>query len=141
MVLNYTAIDDLIKKNQPQSVPVSHSKEGEPVRKADGAFEIGEVVEHEPSKEVKPFITVKHETIKLPPDLSEIGLKAVETTDFPTYKNIKLPLADEEVMTGLHAPITTSLRWLATLAWYLLLQAHLTLRIVHGKVVRVARRG
>lgn len=140
MAQNYTAIDELIKKYQAPAHPVSYSKESEPLRKKEAAH-LTEVVEHEPHEEVKPFVTVRSESIELPPDLSKMGLQSVQSTSFPTYKNVKLPLSDDKIVSGMHAPITSSLRWLATLAWYMLLQAHLTLRVIHGKVIRVARRG
>ena len=130
---NYTPIDDLIA----QSRGVSKVKEGEPIIGAE--FKIQESTEHEPNKEVERFINPRAETIKLPKDLKEAGLEEVNSTNFPNYKNIKLPIADDKVVTGLHAPITSSLRWLATFAVYLLQIAHLKLKVVHGKVVRVIR--
>lgn len=138
MANNFTAIDDLIKKN---SQPVSKPKESEPFSGKTEAYNLEEVVEHEVNdEEVKDHVTVRHETIKLPPDLKKMGLKSVSaTSSFSSYQNVKTPLADDKVLTGLHAPITSSLRWLATLALYILRQAHLTLREIHGKVVRVIK--
>ncbi len=127
---NYTPIDGLIAKHRG----VSKIKEGEP---GGADFNIQEVVEHEPNKDVKGFVEPRPETIKLPNDLKMMGLEEVNTTKFPTYQNIKLPIADEKIVAGLHAPITSSLRWLATFALYLLRLAHLKLKTVHGKVVRV----
>jgi hypothetical protein len=102
-------------------------------------FEIKEVVEHKAEEEVRPFVSPRHETIELPPDLKKLGLQSVSSTQFPSYKNIKLPLSDEKIVVGLHAPVTSSIRWLATFAVYLLARAHLGLKIVHGKVIRVLR--
>ena len=50
------------------------------------------------------------------------------------------PLSDEKIVTGLHAPVTSSLRWLATLAEYLLKMMHVQLKVVSGRVIRVFRR-
>lgn len=138
MAKNFTSIHDLIKKHRttPSASSVSHSKEVEP---AADFSQIKEVVEHEPEEEVEKFVTPRAETIKLPPELKKLGLQPATTTKFPTYQNIKLPLSDEKVIVGSHAPITSSLRWLATFAMYLLAQAHLGLKVVHGKVVRVLR--
>lgn len=142
MSFNYTPIDDLIKKNQP-TPRISHSKEGEPVRKTSSSEinPLQEVVEHQPHPEVKPYVQVKAELPEIPPDLKTFGLQPAQTTQFPAYQNIKLPITDDKIMTGLHAPITSSFRWLATLALYLLKLAHLQLKIVHGKAVRIVRRG
>lgn len=138
MSQNFTPIDDLIKKYKSQ--PVSRPKEVEPIVAQPEAGEIKEVVEHEiKDEEVKPFVSPRTETIKLPPDLKKLGLQPVTTTKFPSYQNIKLPISDEKIIIGLHKPVTDSLRWLATLAVYLLKMAHLQLKVVHGKVVRVIR--
>lgn len=139
---NYTPIDDLIKENRLSSVSavVGISKETGPVLiKQELAPEMQEVVEHQPEPEVRPYVQPRAETIDIPPDLKQFGLQPANTTQFPNYQNIKLPLPDEKIVVGLHAPVTNSLRWLATLAVYLLQKAHLGLKVVHGKVIRVIR--
>lgn len=132
---NFTAIDDLVQ--QYHGGMVSLPKEVEPVLTPPEKYHLQEVVEHEPEEEVKPFIQIKPESIKLPPDLQKLGLKPISNTQFQSYKNIKLPISDDKIVIGLHAPITTSIRWLATFAKYLLQRAHLTLKVVHGRVVRI----
>ena len=126
---NYTPIDDLLGAGLP--------KEAEPIATE---FEIKEPVEHSPEEEVRPFISPRAETIELPPDLKKLGLQAVSHSQFPSYKNIKLPLSDEKIVVGQKAPITSSIRWLATFALYILAQAHLGLKVVHGHVIRVLKR-
>ena len=138
MAQNFTSITDLIKKHQEQSA-VSKPKESEPIARISENTTIKEVGEHQIDKEVKPFITVKSESIKLPPDLKKLGLVAKETTQYPSYTNIKTPLADDKVLPGLHAPLNSSMRWLATLTMYILARAHITLKKVHGHVVRVIK--
>lgn len=136
---NYTPIDDLVKKYLFEKQAVSYSKEAELPRKNE-APQVQEIVEHEPNQEVKPFVSIRPETIKLPSILKQFGLQPASTTSFPSYQNVKLPISDDKVLKGMHAPITSSLRWLATLAMYILLKAHLTLRVAHGKVIRVIKR-
>ena len=126
---NYTPIDDLLGAGLP--------KEAEPIATE---FEIKEPVEHSPEEEVRPFVSPRAETIELPPDLKKLGLQAVSHSQFPSYKNIKLPLSDETIVVGQKAPITSSIRWLATFALYILAQAHLGLKVVHGHVIRVLKR-
>ncbi len=135
---NYTPIDDFIKKYQ-QTKYVSKPKEAEPAPSVPKEHEIKEVIEHEPKKELQAYLQPRAETIKLPPDLKKLGLQPTTTTQFPSYQNIKLPISDDKIVFGLHAPVSSSLRWLATLAIYLLKKAHLTLKIVHGKVVRILK--
>jgi hypothetical protein len=135
---NYTPIDDLIKKWQQKAAVSLPSKEAEPIPKKE--IEFKEVKEKEVEEEVRPHLIKREETIKLPSDIQKLGLKPIPTADFPQYQNIKLPLSDDKIVVGLHAPISSSLRWLATLALYLLQKAHLSLKVIHGRVVRVLRR-
>lgn len=135
-VKNYTPIDHLLNSFS------SSFKEGEPIGKMaepEKPIEIKEVVEHQPEQEVRPHIQIRSETIEVPPDLKKLGLQPVSNTKFPSYKSLVLPISDEKIIEGLHAPIYSSLRWLATFAMYLLKKAHLTLKVVHGHVVRVLK--
>ncbi|QQG44367.1 MAG: hypothetical protein HYW86_00390 [Candidatus Roizmanbacteria bacterium] len=133
--INYTPIDDIIANGGYSS------KEKEPAMVKSEPLEIHEIVEHkEVDEEVKPHIEVKQENVKLPEDLTQAGVEAVETTQFPNLQKIKTPLSDEKILVGLHQPITSSFRWLATLAMHILKQAHLGLKVVHGKVMRVQRK-
>lgn len=135
---NYTPIDDLLKKHKSEFIGLP--KEAEPISRAAEEPQMQEVVEHEPSEEVKPFIQPKAETIQLPPDLKMLGLQPVSNSQFPSYQNVKLPISDDKIIKGLHAPVSSSLRWLATLAVYILRLGHLQLRVVGGKVIRVVKR-
>ena len=127
---NFTSIDDMLGAR-------SSSKEGGPSTAEFNADTIQEVVEHEPDPEVESFVSPRSDSIELPPDLKKLGLSATKTTKFPKYKNIKLPLSDEKIVVGMQAPVTSSMRWLSTWATYLLAQAHLGLKTVGGKVIRV----
>ncbi len=137
-IKNYTPINHLIEKVKKEEVASARpqTKEAEPISKAPEII-MEEVVEHRPEKEVAPFVKPRAETIKLPPDLKKIGARVTSTTRFPAKKIIQLPISDDKILVGLHAPITSSLRWLATLALYILKKAHLSLKKIHGKVVRV----
>lgn len=144
MVSNYTPIDDLVLKYQSSSKKVSSDnnislpKEAEPVKQEK--IEIKEVVEdNKVDEEVRPFVSLRKETIQLPPDLKKLGLTQTGKSDFFSYQNIKLPISDEKIVVGLKAPVTSSIRWLATFALYLLAKAHLTLKVIGGKVVRILR--
>jgi len=140
---NYTLITDFIQKHKvaKSGLRGGPSKESEPiiVKQENEQEQIQEVVEHKPEREVSTYVNPRAEIIDIPPDLKQFGLQPATTTQFPSYQNIKLPLSDEKITVGLHAPITSSIRWLATLALYLLRQAHLGLKIIHGRVVRVIR--
>ena len=135
---NYTPIDDLIKKWPQNDIISLPSKEAEPIPKKE--IEFKEVKEKEIEEEIGPHVVKRQEIINLPPDLKNLGLKPISTTQFPQYQTVKLPISDEKIITGLSAPVSSSLRWLATLALYLLQQAHLSLKVIHGRVVRVLKK-
>lgn len=134
---NYTPIDDLIKKQTPPSagIPI----EAEPRITHMEGLQMQEAVELEPSEELSPFMKQRSETIKLPSELSKMGLQPAAPSQFSTYKNIKLPISDEKIIEGLNSPVSSSRRWLSELALYLLKQAHLTLRMVGGKIIRIVK--
>lgn len=136
MDISYTPIDDLIHRDK-QSGFVSKGKETEPYNSPSHEFEeMKEVVEHEPDEEVKNHVEVRKEAVEISEDLKKMGVQGTSPITFPSYQTIKLPLSDEKIITGLHAPFSSSIRWLATLAVYILRQSHITLKQVHGQIVR-----
>jgi len=136
---NYTSINDLIGRKKHHKISAGLTKEVESAETTQERYEVKESVEYEPEEEVRVYIQPRKETIKLPPDLKKMGVQAASSTNFPSYQTVVLPISDDKVLQGLHAPISSSLRWLATLAWYLLRKAHLTLKVIHGHVVRVIK--
>ncbi len=90
--------------------------------------------------DVSQYVQEKKDDIEVPPELQKHGLKPVQSTQSIPYQNIQLPLPDEKVLEGLDKPVTSSYRWLAELAKFMLFQAHLQLKKVHGRVVRVIKR-
>ncbi len=140
---NYTDIQYLIKKHREEkaaSEQGSSAKEVEPTSPSPEPLLIQRVVEHEPQKEVLEFVQHRAENIEVPEDLVKMGVETKQTTTFPTYQNVKLPLSDEKIIVGLHQPITSSFRWLAELMIYILKTMHLALKKVHGKIMRVVRK-
>lgn len=97
------------------------------------------VAELQPA-DVSQYVQEKKDDIEVPPELQKHGLKPVPSTQSVPYQNIQLPLSDEKVLEGLDKPVTSSYRWLAELAKFMLFQAHLQLKKVHGRVVRVIKR-
>ena len=146
---NFTDISDLIGKSNTHPSPFfsyggSPEQEKTPLenKQEDSEhIEMHEVVEHEPDKEVQEYVQHRKDVVEVPPELKQLGVQANTATNFPTYQKVELPISDEKVMVGLKAPISSSLRWLAEICIFFLKQAHLTLKMVHGKVVRVLMRG
>ncbi len=146
--LNYTPIDNFIEeynKNRPKASTVSVTKEGEPITifsESRPKQEI-EFTETEPSiedREVKEYVEVTKNEPTLSPELKKAGLNVVDSSSLDPKHRITLPITDEKILEGLDKPIDTSWRWLSEFARFFLLQAHITLKKIHGKVVRIIQR-
>lgn len=81
------------------------------------------------------------ESIELPPDVIKLGVTSsgvsqpvVSTINQPS---VNLPISDDKVISGLSAQVTTALRWLSVWCIKKLQKAHLRLRVIHGKIIRV----
>ena len=136
---NYTSIDALVKKyNVLKYGAGSPSKEDLPLPQHE-IDEIEAPIEQETSpEEVEKYVTPHPQTIKLPPDLKKIGIQAKVDDQFKEALNkVKLPISDERIMEDLKASPSESRRWFATLLLYILERAHLTLKKVGTKVVRI----
>lgn len=113
--------------------------------------ELASVGVEEQFKEVTPKLEVPEdvekagvrkigETIELPPDVTKLGVThagpttPVATTTLPP---VTLPISDKQVVTGLGGQITSALSWLAVWCVKKLKKAHLALKVVHGKIMRV----
>lgn len=145
--LNYTPIDDLIKKyNTVQSgSTISMTKEGEPITITAESTQKQEIelTETEPQiedKELKEYMEVSKNVPTLSPELKKAGLNVVDSTSLDPKHRVNLPISDDKIIEGLDKPISSSWRWLSELARFLLMQAHISLKKIHGKVVRVIQR-
>lgn len=148
-IQNYTPIDDLIAKWEQEKrslvSPVSGGKEGEPVSVKQEMPTQSEVKsdESEPSQEtegsVEEYIQDVDDKIELDPELKKAGLQAIDTSSLSSFQRIQLPLSDEKIVEGRTKPLTSSWRWLAEFAYFLLRQAHMSLKKIHGKVIRVLK--
>lgn len=140
-ITNFTPLNlERLNKNYLSSVSSSVNKEVEPLPKKEIVLREKAEDEEIIDKEIAPYVRVKPERIKLPPAIEKIGVSTPKKPlKFSPYYSTKLPISDEKVLVGLKAPISSSFRWLATLAVYILKMAHLQLKVVKGRVVRVFR--
>lgn len=139
---NHTPIDDLIKKHLEPKNPVSHSPEAGPIAESKvELLSVNETGEHEVNdEEVKKFVDINKENLEIDPELKKAGVQVVNSPpQYPPHLSYPLPVSDEKVIAGLKSPINTSIRWLAELSMFLLRQAHISLKNVHGKIIRVIR--
>lgn len=140
MSQNFTPIDGLVKKhNEMKYAAGSMAKEADiPSRTAELGTSAENAEHEEIAENVSNYVTPRADTIKLPPDLKKLGLATNDDSQFKAALNrIKLPISDERIMEDLKAPPSESKRWFATILIYLLERAHLTLKRVGTKVVRI----
>lgn len=122
-----TATSTGLKEHEPPLVPV------ETVAEISAEIEVPEEVEKAGVKRIG-------ETIELPPDVKKLGVThagvsvPVVSVALPV---VTLPISDQQVVTGLHAQVLSALRWLAEWCIKKLKRAHIALKVMHGKVMRV----
>lgn len=123
-------------KTVPQISTHSHNKEVEPASTSTPKEVMEPIRAPELSKEVAGYIE-EREKMKIPPDLKSMGVQA--TDDVHGSTGPAFPISDEKIEEGLHQPVNSSWRWLSQFLLYHLQKMHLTLKKVHGHIVRVAR--
>ena len=139
---NTTSTDD---NKIPTVVPsaassaIGKEREGPPLSTSEVISEITQEVPL--SKEVeRAGVEVVKDTIELPPDVKKLGVTptgASTPVAATTLPQVVLPISDQTVVIGLHAQILSSFRWLAVWCLKRLKKAHIVLKNIHGKIVRV----
>lgn len=115
-----------MQKEQEPLIP----PEAGPIEEVIGEVEVAPELE-------RIGVEKRGETIKLPPDVRKMGVKAVGPTQpATTTTTIPLPLTDDQIVVGLHAKIISSLRWLAEWCIRQLKKAHYHLKVIAGHAVR-----
>lgn len=132
MGTNHTPLDP----QQVQQASLPH-KEAEPVVLDAQSSEMVQPKEKEISPEVVEYIKQRDQVMNVPKDLKDLGVSAGTDEALSDKNGPHLAISDEEIVEGLHQPVTSSWRWLAELMKYILLQAHYTFKTVHGHVKRV----
>lgn len=79
-----------------------------------------------------------HEELELPPQVKQMGVTQIETEiNLPQTVPMVVPLADEQIVKSTGASVWASLTWLAQWCLRQLKKAHVKLKKIHGKIVRV----
>lgn len=97
-------------------------------------------------KEVEQSGVVKFsDRIELPPDVKKLGVTqsgpSVPVLQTSPPPQVILPISDDQVVQGLHAQVTAAIKWLAVWCIKRLQKAHIALKVIHGKIVRVSTGG
>lgn len=93
-------------------------------------------------KEVTPHIEVRPEKVDVPLDVAQLGVQVAGSQQSVNPQStatvtVTLPLTDDQVVSNLHPNVTSSISWLAIWCIRQLKRAHLALKVVHGRVMRV----
>lgn len=136
---NFTPLPNSLLSTQNQA-PGSVRKEAQPApapREIPNTQEIEVHKELAPPLELKSHMEVVKDTMPTTPHLEQAGAHIPETSAFTKPQPITLGLPDSAVVKGLQAPVTSSYRWLAELAlWLIKAHQHVTLLVKGTKVVR-----
>ncbi|OGG00966.1 hypothetical protein A3D78_07460 [Candidatus Gottesmanbacteria bacterium RIFCSPHIGHO2_02_FULL_39_14] len=126
-------------KSQTVSTPI-HGKEAEiaPVSVKEDLKEISAEIEI-PQEVKKTGVQEIRGTIDLPPDIQKLGVipSAPQASVSAAITTASLPLSDDKILQGVNAPVTSALKWLAFWCLRNLRKAHLVLKLIHGKIIRV----
>lgn len=138
--MNTGTAQDTAKPNiQPVSVTIG-GKELEPLKSAEGTTLITSEIEVSPDIE-KAGVEVIKESPNIPPDVQKLGVTsagpAAPVTANQALPNVVLPISDQAVVNGLHAKVENAVLWLAAWCMKKFKKAHVALKVIHGKIVRV----
>lgn len=86
-------------------------------------------------------VTKSHEVVQLPPDVRKLGVRqsgaSTSLSSAVALPNVVLPITDDEVITGLHSSVSDALTWLAYWCIKKLKKAHVAIKNIHGRIIRV----
>lgn len=124
-------------KIQPPTGPGLTTKEREFLVSEERALEEIRRELQLPKEVERAGLEVQKEEIELPPPLPEMGVSQVGAGVPVSTPTVSLPLTDDKIAGGLSASIWASIRWLATWCLRQLKKAHMKLKKVHGRIIRV----
>lgn len=91
-----------------------------------------------PKEVASAGVKVRPTTVAIPQSVAQLGVKpAGVNVPAQGAAAIALPLTDDQIATGLHQSIASSLRWFAEWCLRRLKQLHMGIKYIHGKVMRV----
>lgn len=151
MSMNFTPIDFLLNQTDlTQSTQVDSSISTGSIEKSEPSggriiesrpiSEIQEAAKNEQSQQsnVQDYVQVHSLIPTIPADVAEAGVQVSGPSITAAEPILELPLPDEQIPAALKKPVSSGLRWIAEICLYMLRKAHLKLKMIHGKVMRVA---
>lgn len=143
---NFTSIDFLLNKSTPDSLPFSTGsvEKTEPmggrIIESKPILEIQEEAKNEQPQQpnTQDYIQVNSSIPSIPADVAAAGVQVSPSAQDVLQPVLELPLPDEKIPLALKKPVSSGVRWIAEICLYMLRKAHLKLKTIHGKVMRVA---
>lgn len=89
-----------------------------------------------PKEVTSAGVSVHPTTIPVPQPVAKMGVQPASANIPMPAATVSLPLSDDDIAKGLHASITSSIRWLAEWCMRRLKQAHIGFKNIHGKIMR-----
>lgn len=157
---NFTPIDFLLNQtttsqpnpgisNSVQQFPANPISTGS-VEKAEPIG--GRIIESKPIAEIREdskneqpsqsniqnYVQVSSSVPTIPADVAAAGVEVSVSAHDVLQPVLELPLPDEKIPLALEKPVSSGLRWVAEICLYMLKKAHLKLKTIHGKVMRVS---
>lgn len=124
------------------SATPSLSKEQAPAKINTGEILKEASFEVELPKEVKEAGVEKiGGKVELPPDIKKLGVtplgSATPINPQVQLPQVTLPISDSQVLGGLHQNVKEAILWLALWCLKKLKKAHVGLKVIHGKIMRI----
>lgn len=141
---NFTSIDFLLNQHPIDPISTGSVEKTEPVGgrviESKPIAEIQEAAKNEqPSQQnVQDYIQVHSQIPTIPADVAAAGVQVSPSAHDVLQPVLELPLPDDQIPQALKKPVSSGLRWIAEICLYMLRKAHLKLKTIHGKVMRVA---
>lgn len=150
---NFTSIDFLLNQATPVSAPAgvipSPISTGS-VEKTEPAG--GRIIESKPIAEIQEaakneqpqqpnvhdYVQIHSQVPTIPADVAAAGVQVAPAVLSAQEPLLELPLADDKIAPALKKPVSSGIRWIAEICVYMLWKAHMKLKTIHGKVMRVA---
>ena len=130
--------------NQGTNVSVGHSggKETEAISSSFHIEAVSAPEEHISKEVINNGIEVRPEKIDVPPDVAQLGVQPSGgqqqiNPSMTQQVTVTLPISDDQVISGTKTGVGSSLTWLAIWCLRQLKRAHMKLKVIHGKVMRV----
>lgn len=92
-----------------------------------------------PKEVASAGVRIRPTTVPIPARVSQMGVKpAGNNIPVQTTTTVALPMSDDAIAAGLGQGVTSSWRWFSEWCLRRMKQLHVMVKIVHGKLVRVA---